>query len=226
MLDHDADALRVDVTLDWREHAHLLKLRFPAALADASATFEIPFGGSSGRSTARRSRRSPGSTSPARSDGGRAGLTVVNNAKHGYDASPAATRCAEHRHHRRAQPRLRLARPAARPRRVYTFQDQGVQRFSLPARPARRRPAGRRIRCGGRPLLGSPVRAMLESFHGGALPRTRSFAGAEGDGLLVTALKGSEDAVDGGGGPTSSSARSSCAGSRASTASRCRSPAG
>ena len=40
----DDTAVRVDVTLDWREPQHLLKLRFPTSLADPRATYEIPFG--------------------------------------------------------------------------------------------------------------------------------------------------------------------------------------
>ena len=44
VLDHDSPVLRVNVTLDWREQAHLLKLRFPTVLEDPEATYEIPFG--------------------------------------------------------------------------------------------------------------------------------------------------------------------------------------
>jgi len=73
LLAHDARALRVDVRIDWREKAHLMKLRFPVGLTDPSAAYEIPYGRSNGRSTERRSRRSRGSISPARSTGGRPG---------------------------------------------------------------------------------------------------------------------------------------------------------
>ena len=193
VLDHDADALRVDVELDWHEQAHLLKLRVPTGLADARATFEIPYGSIE--------RPLDGAEEPAQSwvdltgtvDGRPAGLTVVTTNKHGYDASPGehpsigitAVRSPVYAWH---DPKL-LDEDG-----IYRFQDQGEQRFSYLLVPhdgdLRHGDPTRRAT-----LLGSPVRAMLESFHGGLLPASGSFAAAEGDGVLVTALKGSEDAV-------------------------------
>ena len=41
--------------------------------------------------------------------------------------------------------------------------------------------------------LGSPVRAMLESFHPGSLPPQHSYVSDGGGQLMVTAVKGSED---------------------------------
>jgi alpha-mannosidase len=82
---------------------------------------------------------------------------------------------------------------------VYSYQDQGIQRFSyeLVAHDGDRHAAdpGRRAA-----LLGSPVRAMLESFHAGSLPQTGTFATDDGGPVSITALKGSEDAVDAPGG--------------------------
>jgi alpha-mannosidase len=46
--------------------------------------------------------------------------------------------------------------------------------------------------------LGSPVRAMLESFHDGALPPEASFVSDGGGRVMVSAVKGSEDDADGG----------------------------
>lgn len=88
LLDHDARVLRVDVTLDWREQAHLLKLRFPTALDEPRATYEIPYG--------ELARPVDGAEEPAQTwvdltgsvDGTPAGLTVVCTAKHGWDVSP------------------------------------------------------------------------------------------------------------------------------------------
>lgn len=44
LLSHNAPALRVDATLDWREKSHLLKLRFAVGLDDPAATYETPYG--------------------------------------------------------------------------------------------------------------------------------------------------------------------------------------
>jgi alpha-mannosidase len=198
ILDHDSRVLRVDVTLDWREQAHLLKLRFPTVLEDARATYEIPFG--------HLERPVDGAEEPAQSwvdltgavGGAPAGLTVVTTNKHGYDVSPGeqpsigvtAVRSPVYSWH---DPRL------LDPEGIYSFQDQGTQRFSyelIPhagdwrdAEPARRAQ-----------LLGSPVRAAQESSHDGALPAEHSFASDDGGAVMVTALKGTEDTTDGSGG--------------------------
>jgi alpha-mannosidase len=193
VLDHDARALRVDVTLDWREPAHLLKLRFPTSLDDVRATCDIPFG--------HLERPVDGAEQPAQSwvdlsgtvRGTTAGIMVIITTKHGFDASPGpqpsigvtAVRSPVYSWH---DPRL------LDPEGLYTFQDQGRQRFSYElvphagdwrtADPVRRSA-----------LLGSPVRAMLESSHGGDLPPVHSFASDSAGAVMVTAIKGSEDVV-------------------------------
>ncbi|MDP3949975.1 alpha-mannosidase [Microbacterium sp.] len=201
LLGHDSPELRVDVTIDWREKAHLLKLRFPVGLDDPSATYEIPYGTIE--------RPVDGAEEPAQSwvdltgtvDGTPAGLTVVATTKHGWDVSPAgsagletasigvtAVRSPVYSWH---DPRL------LDPEGIYSFQDQGIQRFSLElvphagdwrtAQPTRRAA-----------VLGAPVRAQQESFHGGDLPTRISFADDGSDAVMITAIKGSEDVPDAG----------------------------
>jgi alpha-mannosidase len=198
ILDHDSAVLSVNVTLDWREQAHLLKLRFPTRLEDARATYEIPFG--------HLERPVDGAEEPAQSwvdltgtvDGSPAGLTVVTTNKHGYDVSPGdepsigitAVRSPVYSWH---DPRL------LDPDGIYSFQDQGIQRFSYELVPhagdwRTAEPTRRSV------LLGSPVRAMQESSHDGALPAEHSFASDGGGTVMVTAVKGTEDATDGPGG--------------------------
>jgi alpha-mannosidase len=194
VLDHDSTVLRVDVTLDWREHAHLLKLRIPTAIESAVATFEIPFG--------HLERPVDGAEEPAQSwvdlsgtvGAQPAGLTVVTTDKHGYDVSPGehpsigitAVRSPVFAWH---DPRVLESDG------IYDYQDQGIQRFRYEMVPHdgdwRVPQPTRRAN-----LLGSPVRAMLESAHPGMLPRSASFAGDGGGNVLVTALKGSEDPND------------------------------
>ncbi|MFK4791772.1 alpha-mannosidase [Microbacterium sp. ZW T5_56] len=200
LLAHDAPAVRVDVTLDWREKAHLLKLRFPVALADPAATYEIPYGTIE--------RPVDGAEEPAQSwvdltgsvGGSPAGLTVVCTNKHGWDVSPAgsaggdvpsigitAVRSPVYSWH---DPRLLDAEG------IYSFQDQGVQRFSLEliphagdwraAQPTRRAT-----------VLGAPVRAQQESFHAGDLAPVQGFADDGEGAVMVSAVKGSEDVPEG-----------------------------
>lgn len=207
LLGHRSDALEVRVTIDWREPAHLLKMRFPVALIEPEATFEIPFGSLrrpvdaaeepaqswvdlSGRSTAHPNHR--------------AGLAVINNAKHGYDVSPAggsgngddsdspsigitALRSPVYSWH---DPKL------LDPDGFYSYQDQGAQTFSylLVPHAGNWRTAGLARRAA---ELGSSMRAMLESFHPGVLPGELSFADDGAGPVMITAVKGSEDERDG-----------------------------
>ncbi|GAA2247236.1 alpha-mannosidase [Herbiconiux moechotypicola] len=205
ILGHDSDQVEVRVTIDWRERAHMLKLRFPVAVSDPTATFEIPFG--------TLERPVNGSEEPGQSwvdltgdteAHGRVGLAVVNNAKHGYDASPArvlddgrvesasigitAVRSPVYSWH---DPRL------LDPEESYSYQDQGVQTFTYLLVPhgADWREADLTRRAA---LLGSAPRAMMESFHEGPLRPSASFASDRGGSVMITAIKGSEDdGVDG-----------------------------
>ncbi|MDR1432350.1 MAG: alpha-mannosidase [Propionibacteriaceae bacterium] len=195
-------ALEVRVTIDWHEQAHLLKLRFPVALDDPVATQEIPYGFVNRPVDA---AEVPGQSwadmTGKLADGRRAGLTVINNAKHGYDFSPAgqpaqgwspsigitALRSPVYSWH---DPRT------LDPDGLYAFQDQGLQHFRyllVPHDGDWRRAGPTR----GAAELGLPVRAQLESSHGGTLPPTGSFLEVNqtsGTGeVLVTAFKGAED---------------------------------
>jgi alpha-mannosidase len=195
-LGHRTDALEVRVTIDWRERAHLLKLCFPTAIAEPVSTYEIPFGTIE--------RPVDGQENPAQSwvdlsgtVGGRAaGLAVVNNAKHGYDVSSSgdgtpsigitAVRSPVYSWH---DPRL------LDPDGFYSYQDQGVQsfRYLLVPHGGDWRTAALFRRAA---ELGSPSRAMLESFHRGRLPAQQSYLSDGTDQVMVTAVKGSEDFGD------------------------------
>ena len=194
VLGHADDFVEVHVTIDWREQGHLLKMRFPVGLADPVATYEIPFGSVA--------RPVDAGEYPGQSwvdvtgdvDGRRAGLTVLNDAKHGYDVSPAsddasvsigitALRSPVYSWH---DPRV------LDPDGIYAFQDQGIQQFRYRLVPH----AGdwRAVAPTRRAAeLGSPVRAMLESSHPGPFPSQQSYAGDGGGQVMVTAVKGSED---------------------------------
>ena len=201
----DSDALELEVTIDWREPAHLLKMRFPVALEDPTATFEIPY--------ATLERPVDGAEEPAQSwvdltgvvgtgrRSERAGLVVINNAKHGYDASPAdsprsgndpsigitAVRSPVYAWHDPYE----LDEDG-----IYSYHSQGMQTFRCllvphtgewrDVQPTRRAAE-----------LGAAPRAMLESSHHGSLPPEQSFlevVTTAGEGQVVaTAIKGAED---------------------------------
>jgi alpha-mannosidase len=191
ILGHRADHLEVRVTLDWREKAHLLKLCFPVNVDHPVGTYEIPFGAIE--------QPVDGGENPAQSwvdiSGAGRGLAVVNNAKHGYDVSAGspggdspsigvtAVRSPVYSWH---DPRQ------LDPDGIYSFQDQGVQhfRYLLVPHAGDWRAAGLHRRAA---ELGAPVRAMLESFHRGTLPRQQSFLDDGGGQVMVTAVKSHED---------------------------------
>jgi alpha-mannosidase len=197
ILGEDSDQVEVRITIDWREQAHLMKLRFPVAIDDPVATYEIPFGSLE--------RPVDGAEEPAQSwvdlsgtvAGRPAGLAVVNNAKHGYDVAPAddarsasigitAVRSPVYSWH---DPRL------LDPEGFYSFQDQGSQsfRYLLVPHAGDWRAAGLHRRAA---ELGGPVRAMQESFHDGPRPASASFASDGAGQVMLTAVKQHEDGED------------------------------
>jgi alpha-mannosidase len=197
LLGESSDAVEVRVTIDWRERAHLMKLRFPVALDDPVATYEIPFG--------HLGRPVDGAEVPAQSwvdlsgtvDGTPAGLAVVNNAKHGYDVAPAddtrstsigitAVRSPVYSWH---DPRL------LDPDGFYSYQDQGSQtfRYLLVPHAGEWHEAGLHRRAA---ELGSSVRAMQESFHEGPRAAVDSFATDGAGPVMISALKQHEDSHD------------------------------
>ncbi|MCA0294479.1 MAG: alpha-mannosidase [Actinobacteria bacterium] len=201
ILSAGSHTLEVRVTVDWHEQAHLLKMRFPVALAGPSATQEIPYG-----FLARPvdGRELPGQSwvdlTGTLADGRAAGLTVVNNAKHGYDFSPAGQPGEQD------TPSIGITTVRSPvyawhdpqtldPDGLYSFQDQGIQHFSCLVAPhAGDWRAAQPARLAQE--LGLRVRAQQESFHDGPLPAANSYLDVRQSGageVLVTAVKGSED---------------------------------
>jgi alpha-mannosidase len=188
VLGADARHLEVRVTLDWHERLKLLKLRFPTGLRAEEATYEIPYG--------HLVRPADGAEEPGQSwvdvsgelpGGGRAGLTVVNDAKSAYDVSGGdigitAVRSPVYAWH---EPRQ------LDPDGHYSYQDQGRQTFRyllVPHAGDWRAAEVTRLAA----ELAEPVQAMYESYHDGARPASTSYAVA-----WQAATRRSEDQPDG-----------------------------
>ncbi|MFE4724090.1 glycoside hydrolase family 38 C-terminal domain-containing protein, partial [Streptomyces sp. NPDC056728] len=86
VLSAGARQVEVRTVVDWHERLKLLKLRFPTALTDVTATHEIPYG--------HLERTPDGTEEPTQAwvdvtgtlpGGERAGLTLLNDSKHGHD---------------------------------------------------------------------------------------------------------------------------------------------
>jgi alpha-mannosidase len=184
--------VEVRVTLDWHERQKLLKLRFPTALSDVDATFEIPYG--------HLSRPAHGGEEPAQAwvdvtgvlpDGRHGGLAVLNDGKYGHDVLDVldgnigitAARSPVYAWHEPKE---------LDEDELYTFQDQGRQEFTY-----RLVPHGGDWRAASvvrlATELNQPAFPLLESYHDGDLPQTRSFMAVSGRNIVPTVLKVAED---------------------------------
>src|SRR6266511_1220372 len=192
VLGRDGGALEVRVTLDWHERLAVLKLRVPTALAEVTATYEIPYG--------YQERPAGGGEEPAQAwvdasgvlpDGRRAGLALLNDGKHAFDVQAGrigmtAARSPVYAWH---EPR------ELDPDDEYSYLDQGMQRFVY-----RLLPHAGDWRAAGVPRaaaeLNQPPLALLESSHPGPLPQRSSFAAVTAGSVLVSVLKLTEDPGD------------------------------
>jgi alpha-mannosidase len=181
-------AVEVRVILDWREQAKLLKLRFPTRLSATVAAYEIPYGVIE--------RPANGDEEPGQrwvDVSGRvgkvpAGLAVLNDGKYAFDVlddeiGVTAVRSPIFAHH---EPRIPT--PGIR----YSFQDQGIQRFTLALLPHRGGWADAGLTRRAMELNQRPT-VLLESYHDGPLPQAASYASVEPEGVVLGAVKLAED---------------------------------
>jgi alpha-mannosidase len=174
----------VAVSLDWHEQLKLLKLRYPTSVTDPRATFEAPYG--------HLEREPNGHEDPGQSwvdvSGEARGLTVINDAKSGYDVLGADIGISAVRSPVWAWHDPRELEPDG----DFEYMDQGRQRFRIRLVPH----AGNWREAGVVRLaaeLNQPAYPLLESYHEGPLPAERSFADDGGGSVVVTVLKGAED---------------------------------
>ncbi|MCP9487791.1 MAG: hypothetical protein MSC30_18280 [Gaiellaceae bacterium MAG52_C11] len=176
--------LDVRIALDWHEQLKLLKLRYPTSVETDAATFETPYG--------HLERPASGDEEPGQSwvdvsDAGR-GLTVINDAKYGYDVRGgdigiSAVRSPVWAWH---DPR-ELEEDGD-----FEYMDQGRQTFLVRLIPH----AGDWrdadvVRWATE--LNQPPFALIETFHAGPLAQSDSFASDGGGDVVVAVLKAAED---------------------------------
>lgn len=186
---------RVEIrcALTWNERWRALKLRFPVAVTDPEVTFEAAYAAlvrpADGREV-------PGGrwvdvSGAAAVAGGRAGLTVITDSKHGYDADGAdlgvtALRSPVFAHH---EPYLPVAGEELR------FQDQGLHAFRVVVLPHAGdwRAAG--VTRAAAELHELPI-ALPEPIHAGDLPGSMAFASVAPEHVELRVLKRWEDGED------------------------------
>jgi alpha-mannosidase len=177
----------VRITLDWHEPLKLLKLRYPTSVDAGAATYETPYG--------HLERPTNGHEEPGQSwvdvSGDGLGLTVINDAKHGYDVRGGDIGISAVRSPVWAWHDPRELEPGG----DFEYMDLGRQelRVRLVPHAGDWRDAGV-VRLAAE--LNQPAYALLETYHDGPLRSRRSFASDGAGDVVVTVVKRAED--DGG----------------------------
>ncbi len=177
----DSDQLEIVNDFDWHENHILLKSAFPLAVSNSMATYEIPYG------TIERPTTRTNSWDEAKYEvsalhwadlsDGKHGLSLINEAKYGYDCKDNVLR-------------LTLLRSPLSPD---PNADRGHQHFSFTLYPhAGDWKAAMTVRHGYEYNYG--LKAMQVQPHSGTLPVEHSFVGVQGDNVILTATKKAEDA--------------------------------
>jgi alpha-mannosidase len=184
MLGADASYVDVRVALDWHEQLKLLKLRYPTTVDAESATYETPYGHIE---RAASGREEPGQSWVDVSMPGR-GLTVINDAKHGYDVRGGDIGISAVRSPVWAWHDPRELEEGG----DFEYMDQGRQTFLVRLVPhAGDWRAAAVVRRAAE--LNQPAFALIETYHDGPLPQRASY-GSDGEGgVVVTVVKRAED---------------------------------
>jgi alpha-mannosidase len=174
----------VRVALDWHERLKLLKLRYPTSVETDTATFEIPYG--------HIVRPAGGDEEPGQSwvdvSGEGRGLTVISDAKYGYDVRAGDIGISAVRSPVWAWHDPRELEEGG----DFEYMDQGRQSFLVRLVPHAGdwRAAGV-VRLAAE--LNQPPFALIEGFHAGPLPQRASFVDDGAGGVVVTVVKAAED---------------------------------
>ena len=191
MLYAGARNLEARLTLDWHEHLKMLKFSFPVDVASPSATYETPYGFIE--------RATNGNEDPGQRwidlsgirDGSNYGLTIMNDAKYGYnvvdnDLRISVVRSAVYAHHR---PKV-LDMTAE-----YLWMDQGIQSFRMLLIPHAGSWKEHNIVRIAEEFM-SPSVLIYQGIHDGSMPKADSFLAVDSPNVVVSAIKQSEDGED------------------------------
>jgi len=173
---------RIDVAnrIDWHETHVLLKAAFPLAASSASATYEIPYGTIDRPTTRNNSWEKAKFEVPALRwadlGDGTHGFSLINESKYGYDAKDNVLR-------------LSLLRSPTWPD---PDADRGIHNFSYSLYPhSGDWKTALSVRRGYE--FNYALRSLQLSPHAGSLPAKHSFLTVDGENVVLTALKKTED---------------------------------
>jgi alpha-mannosidase len=183
--------IEAKVLLDWHEHLKMLKFSFPVDVESPTATYETSYG--------HIVREANGNEDPGqrwidvtgKRNGSNYGLTVINDAKYGYnvmenDMRISVARSAVYAHH---NPRF-LDLNAE-----HLWMDQGIQTFRMMLVPHKESwKESNIVRIAEE--FSAPSLAIYQGIHGGSLSKSNSFLSVDSPNVVVTAIKNAEDDDD------------------------------
>jgi alpha-mannosidase len=183
--------IEAKVTLDWHEHLKMLKFSFPVDIENPVPTYETPYG--------HIVREANGNEDPGqrwidvtgKQGGNTFGLTVLNDAKYGYnvlgnDMRISVARSAVFAHH---NPRV-LDMNAE-----HLWMDQGIQTFRMLLVPHTGTWVENNIPGIAEEFM-TPAVSIYQGIHGGNLPKSGSFLSSDKPNIIVSAVKLAEDNED------------------------------
>ncbi|MFA5819852.1 MAG: glycoside hydrolase family 38 C-terminal domain-containing protein [Bacteroidales bacterium] len=183
--------LEAKVTLDWHEHLKMLKFSFPVDVEAPAATYETPYG--------HIERATNGNEDPGqrwidlsgKRNGSTYGLTVINDAKYGYnvlgnDMRISIARSAVYAHH---NPKV-LDMKAE-----HLWMDQGIQTFRMLVVPHKGTWKESNIVRITEEFI-TPSVVIYQGIHGGTMPKAGSFLAVDAPNVVVSAIKLSENGED------------------------------
>ncbi len=183
--------IETKVALDWHEHLKMLKFSFPVDVESPTATYETSYGFIV--------REANGNEDPGqrwidvtgKRNGSNYGLTVINDAKYGYnvqgnDMRISVARSAVYAHH---NPRV-LDLNAE-----HLWMDQGIQTFRMMLVPHKESwKESNIVRIAEE--FSAPSLAIYQGIHGGSLSKSNSFLSVDSPNVVVTAIKNAESDDD------------------------------
>jgi alpha-mannosidase len=182
--------LEMRISLDWHEQFQALKLEFPLALEQTSASYEIPFGWieraangleEAGQGWVDLSGKRQGSSEDY-------GLALLNDGKYSFSAAGSVLEVTALRSPAYANHIPNVLEEG----KHYSFIDQGRQDFTLRLLPHAGKPVGAELSRQAAEL-NQPAILQQASFHPGRMPQVVSFAAVEPSCILLSAVKGAED---------------------------------
>jgi alpha-mannosidase len=183
--------LEAKVTLDWHERLKMLKFSFPVDVENPVPTYETPYGYIV--------REANGNEDPGQRwidvtgnrSGNTFGLTVLNDAKYGYnvqgnDMRISVTRSAVYAHH---NPKVLDLK------NEYYWMDQGIQTFRMMLVPHQGSwQAGNIVRIAEE--FSAPSLVIYQGIHGGSLPKSNALLSVDAPNIVVTSVKNAESNDD------------------------------